>query len=151
MQEGPLLRQAVPMIKWTHSLLNLHLFEGCVDKGPSWLPTVSDHWLTDYVSKASQNLFTRSVLCSSLRITSDIASKWLQNIHNPQRQSWITQAPDTLTEAPNTLQMTMDLLHFPRLLLPLLQLRGKVPLSLRWATRITGIIPLEHSPKCDTS
>lgn len=96
-----ILTQADPMIRLTHSLLNLYLFECCVNKGPSWLPTVSGHWLTANVSKASQNQLSASISCSNLQTKSDIASKWLGSKHNPQRQPiWIKQVP-------NTLQMTI--------------------------------------------
>ena len=43
--EAPLWRQAGPTDQINSCLANLHLYEGCVDRGPSWLPTVSGHWL----------------------------------------------------------------------------------------------------------
>ena len=105
-QEPPLLRQAVPMIRLTHSLLHLHLLGGCVDTGPSPLPTVCSQWLTANVSKAKPK---------SLRYIHLVFNKWhgqqviRKDTHNPEQQPiWIKQAPDTPMQAPNTLQVTID-------------------------------------------
>lgn len=109
-REPPLLREALPVIRLTHYLVRLLLFEDCVDQGPSWLPTAPGGWLTANVSKASQNPFTTSVLCSSLLTTSYTAEKWLGSTYNPQRWPiWLKQASDAPTQAPATLRITVCL------------------------------------------